>query len=81
MVTRTAKINVSVASLTFVPPAHKSPYAKQCGVSEIKMQVVVIEEVDAPKGVKPIRWVLLTSLPVKSFEDACRSSKIMSTAG
>ena len=34
------------------------------------MQVVVIEEVDAPKGVKPIRWVLLTSLPVKSFEDA-----------
>ena len=67
---RTAKINVSVASVTFVPPAHKSPYVKQCGISEIKMQVVVVEEVDSPKGVKPIRWVLLTSLPVKSFADA-----------
>lgn len=67
---RTAKINVSVASVTFVPPAHKSPYIRQCGINAIAMRVVVVQEVDAPKGVKPIRWVLLTSLPVETFEDA-----------
>ncbi|TWU21537.1 Transposase for transposon Tn5 [Novipirellula galeiformis] len=67
---RTAKINVSVATVSFVPPAHKSSYVKQCGVNEIPMRVVVVQEVDAPKGVTPIRWVLLTSLPVETFEDA-----------
>lgn len=67
---RTAKINVSASTVTYVPPAHRSPYVKQCGIKEITMRVVVIEEVDAPKGVTPIRWVLLTSLPVETFEDA-----------
>lgn len=67
---RTAKINVSVASVTFVPPAHRSPYVRQCGVKAISMRVVVVQEVDAPKTVTPIRWVLLTSLPVKTFENA-----------
>ena len=32
--------------------------------------MVVVQERDAPKGVKPIRWVLLTSLPVDTFEEA-----------
>jgi len=34
------------------------------------MNVVVVQEVDAPSGVTPISWVLLTSLPVQTFEDA-----------
>ena len=67
---RTAKINVLSAPVTFVPPAHKSPYVRECGVDEIAMRVVVVQEVDAPKGLKPIRWVLLTSLPVLTFKDA-----------
>ena len=34
------------------------------------MNVVLVEEVDAPAGVTPIRWVLLTSLAVETFEEA-----------
>ncbi|PHS10706.1 MAG: hypothetical protein COA78_10840 [Blastopirellula sp.] len=34
------------------------------------MNVVVVQEVDAPKGVTAVHWVLLTSLPVETFEDA-----------
>jgi hypothetical protein len=34
------------------------------------MSVVHVREVDAPKGVEPIEWVLLTSLTVEDFEDA-----------
>ena len=31
---------------------------------------VIAQEVDAPVGVKPICWMLLTSLPVTTFEEA-----------
>ena len=34
------------------------------------MWVVHVKEVDAPKGIEPLEWILLTSLPVESFEDA-----------
>ena len=34
------------------------------------MWVVHVLEVDAPQGVEPIEWILLTSLPVESFDDA-----------
>lgn len=34
------------------------------------MRVVVVQEVDPRKDVTPIRWVLLTSLPVEAFDDA-----------
>lgn len=67
---RTAKLKISVTSVTFPRPVHSSKYAKQCGIREIKTNVVVVEEIDAPERVKPIKWVLLTSLPVDTFEQA-----------
>lgn len=67
---RTAKLEVLVASVIFVPPSQKSPFVRDCGVKEIAMRMVVVREVDAPKGASPIRWVLLTSLPVRTFAAA-----------
>lgn len=67
---RAAKLEVSVVKVTYLPPKLHSKWVKNCGIKELKMQVVVVQEVDAPKGVTPIHWVLLTSLPVESFEDA-----------
>jgi hypothetical protein len=67
---RTAKLNVSESAVRFIPPMFKSPYVKKCGVSEIAMRVVVVQETDPPAGVTPIRWVLLTSLPVPTFDHA-----------
>lgn len=34
------------------------------------MNVVLVQEIDAPRGVKPVGWVLLTSLPGATFEEA-----------
>ena len=48
----------------------KSPWVKKCGITEIKVNVVIVEERNAPKGVKPIKWVLLTSLAASSFKAA-----------
>ena len=67
---RTAKIQVSSVSVTFKRPALTSPWVKKCGVEQIKTNVVIVQEVDAPKGIKPIKWVLLTTLAVDTFSAA-----------
>lgn len=67
---RTAKIEVSCVRIEMPRPRHHTAWAKQCGIETISMNVVVVQEVGKAKGAKPIRWVLLTSLPVKTFADA-----------
>jgi Transposase DNA-binding/Transposase Tn5 dimerisation domain len=67
---RIAKLEVRFGKLRMPAPVHKSPYVKSQDLSSIEMWVVEVREVDAPKGVKPIAWVLYTSLPVATFDDA-----------
>jgi hypothetical protein len=67
---RSARIQVSVVRVTFPKPRHHSKWVKQCGISELTMNVVVVQEIGASKGVTPIYWVLLTNLPVDTFADA-----------
>lgn len=46
------------------------------GCSEpLTVSVVQALEIDAPQGVEPIRWVLLTDWPVETFEQAMRAIK------
>jgi hypothetical protein len=67
---RTAKLEVRFGTLQLPVPRHKSPYVKALDPGSIPMAVVWVREVNAPRGVKPIEWVLYTSLPVTTFEDA-----------
>lgn len=67
---RTANIEVTTVGVAVPAPRHKSPWLKECGVTQLSMNVVMVKEANAPKGVSPIRWVLLTSLDVQDFEDA-----------
>ncbi len=67
---RTAKMELSVVRVIYPPPKLSSKWVKQCGVKQLAMHAVVVKEVGVEKGVKPICWVLLTSLPINSFEDA-----------
>jgi len=67
---RTATIEVRFAPMTMPLPAQKTPFMKKCGITEIAMWVVEAREVNAPRGVEPLHWVLLTSEPVQSFDDA-----------
>lgn len=67
---RIAHIDVSVARVTLGKPQHRSPWLRQCEISELTMNVVIVQESNAPKGVSAVHWVLLTSLPVESFDDA-----------
>ena len=72
---REAKMEIRVGKIKMPRPHHISPWVKSLhqppiAMNPIAMNVVEVVEVDAPKGVTPIRWVLLTSLPAKTFDDA-----------
>lgn len=67
---RQAHMQVSVVRVTFPKPQHRSPWLRACDIAELTMNVVIVQEVQPPAGVTPVQWVLLTSLPVESFDEA-----------
>jgi hypothetical protein len=69
---RTARLEVRIGAIGMPVPRQKSPYVRELRPQPIRMWVVWVREVNAPQRVKPIEWVLYTSLPVKTFEDAWR---------
>jgi Transposase DNA-binding/Transposase Tn5 dimerisation domain len=64
---RQATLALRWTSVTFGPPQNAKQRAT---LPHIAVQVVVAEEVAPPPGVKPLRWVLLTTLVVAGWEDA-----------
>lgn len=66
---RVATLSVRYGTLWLQPP-QGHPKASEFGA--IAVQVVLAEEEHPPEGEKAIGWLLLTTLPVNSFEDACR---------
>lgn len=66
----TAKLEVRVGSIKMPVPHHKSPWVRQLNPQPIAMNVVYVVEVDALADATPICWVLLTSLPAKTFAQA-----------
>lgn len=70
---RTASMEVRYARVVMPRPrTGVSRYVRERGVTEIAMQAVEAREVNPPRGVTPLRWVLLTSEEVSGFEDAWR---------
>ena len=67
---REAEMEVRVGQVQIPRPRHVSPWVRELQQPPIAMNVLEVVEVNAPSGVTPIRWVLLTSLPVKTFDDA-----------
>lgn len=67
---REAEIEVRIGQIKIPRPKHVSPWVRKLKQAPIEMNVIEVVEVNAPKGVTPIRWILFTSLPVNTFEDA-----------
>jgi len=67
---REAELEVRVGKIKVPRPKHVSPWVRKRKQDPIPMHVIELVEVNPPKGVKPIRWVLLTSLPITSFDHA-----------
>lgn len=64
---RQATLTVRGMQVTLeVPRHHKQP--KQC--QPVSLNFLLVEEATPPSEGKPIRWLLLTTLPIDSFEQA-----------
>jgi hypothetical protein len=66
---RTARLVLSAAAVRLIPPRRKRGEHRR---EVLPSSVVVAREVDAPEGVEPVRWVLLTDLEVADLEDIVR---------
>jgi hypothetical protein len=42
----------------------KAPYRQQGRLPDLEVNVVLVQEVDAPAGVEPVEWLLVTSLAI-----------------
>jgi hypothetical protein len=69
---RTARLAVSFGEVWMPIPRHASDWTRQHAPKFIRMGVVQVREVRPPRGQPPLQWVLYTSLPVRSFDDAWR---------
>jgi len=49
----------------------KAPYRKGQKLSNVKLNAVSVSETNPPEGEPPVEWLLLTSLPIGTFEEAC----------
>jgi hypothetical protein len=65
---RTATLEVRSATVSLHPPQRP---ACQARLPEVTINVVWLRELNPPPGEEPITWMLLTSLPVTTFEQAC----------
>ena len=66
---REAIVSVQFRSVTLKPP-WRPKRADRDPLPEITLDVVLVQEVDPPAKVTPLEWLLLTNVPVHSFEDA-----------
>lgn len=67
--TRKATFEIRWMSLSILPPRNHYERKK---FSPIKLQFILVEEINAPPGEKPVCWLLATTLPVENMEDAIR---------
>lgn len=67
---REARVELRYTTVTLLPPKRANS-AVAMALHPITVQVVEVKEVDPPADVKePIHWILLTSLPVNTLDEA-----------
>jgi hypothetical protein len=71
---RDAIVAVQHCPVTLTPP-WRPKRADQAPLSEVTLDAVLVQEVDSPTGVTPLEWLLLTNVPVVTFEDAVERVK------
>lgn len=67
---RSATIEVRLEPIWLPQPRYCSKQIKESSIDGFSLKMVVAREIDPPEGTDPIEWVLLTTLPVESFEEA-----------
>jgi hypothetical protein len=64
---RTATVQIGWTTVQLLPP---QDYPRPASAPRPTLQLVLVEECDPPAGIKPLRWLLWTTLPVTTWEEA-----------
>jgi len=68
---RDAKLEIRFANVTLKLPKTKKHLAKRAGLpKELTVWAIRAEEIECPKGIEPLQWLLITTLEVDTFEAA-----------
>lgn len=70
---REVKLEVKYSEVSIIPPPYLPAKYKKNKMLEIN--IIVVKELDPPKGEDPIEWMLLTNLVINSLEDAIEKVK------
>ena len=62
------KVTLSVQAMSV---CLRPPFRKGQSLSEVEVNAVRVKEVDPPKNVEPLEWMLLTNLPVTTLSEIC----------
>jgi Transposase DNA-binding len=65
---RLAKVLIAAAAVEVVAP--KQPRGEH-GTDPLLLNFVIVREIEAPEGVEPLEWILLTNLPAADLVEAC----------
>lgn len=69
---RTAELTIKYTTVEVDVPRH---HIARSQLQPVKLQVILAEEKKPPAEIKPISWLLLTTLEINSFPDATRCVK------
>jgi Transposase Tn5 dimerisation domain/Transposase DNA-binding len=61
---RTATVEIRACSVTLRPP-----WRPDRKLPEVRVNIVLVEEVDPPEGAEPIQWLLVTTLPIATEDE------------
>lgn len=61
---RSAQVEIRAAAVTLRPP-----YRVDRDLPPVTVNLVLVEETNAPEGCEPIRWILATTLPIDNEEE------------
>lgn len=64
---REARLSIKFCPVTVKPPEKRR---NDKSLSDLRLHAILAEEVDAAKGIEPIRWLLLTNLKINTLEEA-----------
>lgn len=64
---REAVVEIRARAVTLNPP-----YRRNAKLPEVTVHAILVREIDAPEGVEPVEWLLLTSLPIDTLEQVLR---------
>lgn len=74
---RTCKKRKAKVEIRYIPARIKlgEPSKWQKGLAPINLWAIEVKEINPPKGYKAVQWILLTTYPINTIEDALRINK------